>query len=91
MSEEEKHLVVNEINSQIALGVKVMLVAIVPMALAGLGLLVSNHFCQQQLKAQVTEMSQDMKLTNERVTIMWMLGGYSERYESFRKQTNETR
>lgn len=91
MSEEEKQSVINEINSQIALGVKVMLIAIIPLALAGLGLLVSNHYGQQQLKQEVAEMSHSFKLANERVTIMWMLGGYSQRYESFKDQQNETR
>lgn len=79
MSEDEKVAVVNEINAQIALGVKVLLVAIIPLCLAGLLLLVSNHYGQQQLKEQMQEMALTTKRTNERVTIMWMLGGFAER------------
>ena len=87
MSEDEKQSVINEFNSQIATAVKGFFITVIPLSMAGLGLLVSNHFGQQQLKEQVAEMSQTMKITNERVTIMWMLGGYSERYEQFQHQT----
>jgi hypothetical protein len=40
--------------------------------------MVSNHFSLQRLKDDVAE----MKLASERVTIMWMLGGYEERIKS---------
>lgn len=89
MSEEEKRIVINEINSQIALAVKAMLVTIIPIGISGLVMLVANHYGQQQLKQQVSEMTATMKLTNERVTIMWMLGGYSERYKSQLEKQNE--
>jgi hypothetical protein len=82
MSEEEKQHVINEINSQIVLGVKAMLITLIPIGLAGLFLLVANHYGQIQLKQQVAEMQATMKITNDRVTIMWMLGGYSEKYKA---------
>lgn len=80
MTDDNQQTVIHEINAQIVMGVKALVITIVPLSLAGLALLVSNHYGQQQLKQQVTEMSTTMKITNDRVTIMWMMGGYNEKY-----------
>ena len=82
MSEEEKQNVISAIDSQIASAVKAMLVTIIPIGIAGIVMLVANHFGQIQIKQQVTEMTATMRLTNERVTVMWMLGGYAEKYRT---------
>ena len=89
MSETEKELVIQEINAQIALGVKAMLIAIIPIGLAGIFMLVANHYGQIQLKQQMVEMQATMKITNDRVTIMWMLGGYAERYRNYQHEETE--
>jgi hypothetical protein len=78
MSEDEKNLVVHEINSQIAQVAKWFIATAFAISLPLLGLMVSNHFSLQRLKDDVAE----MKLASERVTIMWMLGGYEERIKS---------
>lgn len=88
MSDEEKQLVVNEINAQIAMAVKIFLATVIPVSIAGLFMLVANHYGQIQLKQQMAEMQATMKITNDRVTIMWMLGGYAERYRNY--QHNDT-
>lgn len=87
MSEEEKEHVINQINAQIAVGVKAVLITLIPIGLAGLFMLVANHYGQLQIKQQVAEMQATMKITNDRVTIMWMLGGYSERYKTYQEET----
>jgi hypothetical protein len=87
MSAEEKETVIHEINSQIATGVKALILTIIPIGFAGIFMLVANHYGQIQLKSQMAEMQATMKITNDRVTIMWMLGGYSQKYnESLSKQ-----
>jgi hypothetical protein len=83
MSEEEKQSVVHEINSQIAQVAKWFIATAFAISLPLLGLMVSNHFSLQILKEDVAE----MKLTSERVTIMWMLGGYEERLKNQYHQT----
>lgn len=87
MSEDEKEHVINEINAQIALVSKAFLLIVIPIALAGLGLLVSNHYGQMQLKVQVTEISHSMKLTQDRVYFIWMTGGYAQKYREFENGT----
>lgn len=82
MSGEERQEAVAEINSQIATGVKAVLITIIPLALAGLVMLVLNHAGQGELKNDMQEMRTEMRAHNERVSIMWAVGGWESKFNT---------
>jgi len=88
---EERHDGFESLRTLINTGINV----IVGLMVAGLGVLVANHFGQKQLTLETARMAEDIKemraeskVMYEKVTIMWASGGYSSRSKSL---TDENR
>ena len=78
---DERHEDFNALRSLVSTGIKTM----VPLMIAGVGVLVANHFGQKTLASETAKMAteireirQDFKETNERVIIMWSSGNWQK-------------
>jgi hypothetical protein len=74
---DERHEDFNALRTVISTGIKI----IVPLMVAGVGVLVANHFGQKALTEETAKMSEEIKemraefkITNEKVSIMWYRG-----------------